>query len=148
MFYLFSIFNWKTRKLSRLFEKFCHEHCEVVSSKVVSFNGVRKGVAIEDWDRMSDSMSRIKNNSCSFSWRVKGEDRLNCNIESRHLEFLEWYLCCFLSILLRVPRNYVQSTYLQWGGLDDIEIILWVHFQNNGAESFSCNPSCSLYHFR
>merc|ERR1740131_176885 len=82
---------------------------ELTSSKVKTDNGVGKGITFIDGDTMGDTISRVHDNTSGTARGIEGEDSLDCNIHSGHVEGLEHDLGHLLTVSLGVEGSLSQK---------------------------------------
>merc|ERR1719233_1027078 len=71
---------------------------ELTSSKVKTDNGVGKGITFIDGDTVGDTISRVHDNTSGTARGIEGEDSLDGNIHSGHVEGLEHDLGHLLTV--------------------------------------------------
>merc|ERR1712033_122636 len=78
---------------------------ELTSSKVKTDNGVGKGITFIDGDTVGDTISRVHDNTSGTTRGVEGEDGLDGDIHSGHVEGLEHDLGHLLTVGLGVEGS-------------------------------------------
>merc|ERR1712036_87530 len=78
---------------------------ELTSSKVKTDNGVGKGITFIDGDTVGDTISRVHDNTSGTARGVEGEDGLDGDIHSGHVEGLEHDLGHLLTVSLGVEGS-------------------------------------------
>merc|ERR1711892_924893 len=82
---------------------------EFTSSKIKTNNSMRKCITLINWDSMGDTISRIHDNTGGTARGIEGEDSLDGNIHSRHVEGFKHDLCHLLTVSLGVKRSLSQE---------------------------------------
>merc|ERR1719397_2298370 len=78
--------------------------CELTSSKIKTDNSVGEGITFIDGDTVGDTISRIHDNTSGTARGIEGEDSLDSNIHSGHVEGFEHDLGHLLTVMpLAVP---------------------------------------------
>merc|ERR1719228_1052816 len=85
---------------------------ELTSSKVKTDNGVGKGITFIDGDTVGDTISRVHDNTSSTARGVEGEDGLDGDIHSGHVEGLEHDLGHLLTVSLGVEWSLSKEDRL------------------------------------
>merc|ERR1719486_948765 len=85
---------------------------ELTSSKVKTDNGVGKGITFIDGDTVGDTISRVHDNTSGTARGIEGEDSLDGNIHSGHVEGLEHDLCHLLTVSLGVEGSLSEEDRL------------------------------------
>merc|ERR1712113_1382210 len=75
---------------------------ELTAGKIKTDNGVGKGITFIDGDTVGDTISRVHDNTSGTARGVEGEDSLDGNIHSGHVEGLEHDLGHLLTVGLGV----------------------------------------------
>merc|ERR1719228_3010097 len=78
---------------------------ELTSSKVKTDNGGGKGITFIDGDTVGDTISRVHDNTSGTARGVEGEDGLDGDIHSGHVEGLEHDLGHLLTVSLGVEGS-------------------------------------------
>merc|ERR1711979_111444 len=78
---------------------------ELTTSKIKTNNGMREGITFIDWDTMRYTISRVHDNTSGTARGIKGEDSLDGNIHSGHVEGLEHDLGHLLTVSLGVEGS-------------------------------------------
>ena len=55
-------------------------------------------IALIDWDGVRNTLTRVKDNTCSTAGRIEGEHSLDIYVEAWHIEYLEHDLSHLFSI--------------------------------------------------
>lgn len=82
------------------------------SSDEVLENGMGNGETFINWNSVSNTISRIANESGGSTVGVEGEDSLDGNVESLNLEGLEHELGHLFSVGLWVSRSLGQKDFV------------------------------------
>merc|ERR1711955_45848 len=82
---------------------------ELTSSKVKTDNGVGKGITFIDGDTVGDTISRVHDNTSGTARGVEGEDGLDGDIHSGHVEGLEHDLGHLLTVSLGVEGSFSKE---------------------------------------
>merc|ERR1712230_29794 len=82
---------------------------ELTSSKVKTDNGVGKGITFIDGDTVGDTISRVHDNTSGTARGIEGEDSLDGNIHSGHVEGLEHDLGHLLTVSLGVEGSLSEE---------------------------------------
>merc|ERR1712230_102886 len=82
---------------------------ELTSSKVKTNNGVGKGITFIDGDTVGDTISRVHDNTSGTARGIEGEDSLDGNIHSGHVEGLEHDLGHLLTVSLGVKGSLSEE---------------------------------------
>merc|ERR1711889_16062 len=82
---------------------------ELTSSKVKTDNGVGKGITFIDGDTVGDTISRVHDNTSGTARGVEGEDGLDGDIHSGHVEGLEHDLGHLLTVSLGVEGSLSEE---------------------------------------
>merc|ERR1711863_54647 len=82
---------------------------ELTASKVKTDNSVGKGITFIDGDTVGDTISRIHDNTSGTARGIEGEDSLDSNIHSGHVEGLEHDLGHLLTVSLGVEGSLSQK---------------------------------------
>merc|ERR1712179_169396 len=85
---------------------------EFTSSKIKTDNGMGKGITFIDGDTMGDTISRVHDNTSGTARGIQGEDSLDGNIHSGHVEGLEHDLGHLLTVSLGVERSLSEEDRL------------------------------------
>ena len=78
------------------------------SSDVVLFDGMWDGETLVNWDGVSNTISGVADDTGGSTVGVEGEDGLDGNVESLHLESLEHELGHLLSVGLWISWGLGQ----------------------------------------
>jgi hypothetical protein len=71
---------------------------EISTSKINTQNSVRESITLINRDSMSNTISRINDDTSSSSGSVQGKDGLNGDVEGRNVECFEHGLSHFFSV--------------------------------------------------
>merc|ERR1719343_1028034 len=82
---------------------------ELTASKVKTNNGVGEGITFIDGNSMGDTITRIHDNTSGTARGIEGEDSLNGNIHSRHVEGLKHDLSHLLTVSLGVKGSFSKK---------------------------------------
>merc|ERR1711893_338754 len=82
---------------------------ELTSSQVKTNNGVGESITLVDWDTVGDTVTGVHDNTSGTSGGVQGEDSLDGNIHSGHVESLKHDLGHLLSVGLGVEGSLSQE---------------------------------------
>merc|ERR1711889_44156 len=82
---------------------------ELTSSKVKTDNGVGKGITFIDGDTVGDTISRVHDNTSGTARGIEGEDSLDGDIHSWHIEGLEHDLGHLLTVSLGVEGSLSEE---------------------------------------
>merc|ERR1719363_39059 len=82
---------------------------ELTSSKIKTDNGMRKGITFIDGDTVGDTISRVHDNTSGTARGVEGEDGLDGDIHSGHVEGLEHDLGHLLTVSLGVEGSLSEE---------------------------------------
>merc|ERR1712152_98322 len=85
---------------------------ELTSSEVKTDNGVGKGITFIDGDTVGDTISGVHDDTSGTSGGVEGEDSLDGNIHSGHVEGLEHDLGHLLTVSLGVEGSLSEEDRL------------------------------------
>merc|ERR1711993_112381 len=85
---------------------------EFTSSKIKTDNGVGKGITFIDGDTVGDTISRVHDNTSGTARGIEGEDSLDGNIHSGHVEGLEHDLGHLLAVSLGVEGSLSEEDRL------------------------------------
>merc|ERR1719290_163617 len=78
---------------------------ELTASKIKTNNSMGEGITFIDWDSVRDTISRVHDNASGTARGIEGEDSLDGNIHSRHVEGLEHDLGHLLTVSLGVEGS-------------------------------------------
>merc|ERR1719309_1333535 len=78
---------------------------ELTSSKVKTDDGMGEGITFIDGDTMGDTITRVHDNTSGTSRRIKGENSLDSDIHSGHVEGLKHDLGHLLTVSLGVEGS-------------------------------------------
>merc|ERR1712003_94097 len=78
---------------------------ELTSSKIKTDNSMGKGITFIDGDTVGDTISRVHDNTSGTARGIEGEDSLDGNIHSGHVEGLEHDLGHLLTVSLGVEGS-------------------------------------------
>merc|ERR1711920_868140 len=82
---------------------------QLTASKVQADNSVGEGITFIDRDTMGDTISRVHDNTSGTARGIEGEDSLDGNIHSRHVEGLEHDLGHLLTVSLGVEGSLSEE---------------------------------------
>merc|ERR1719184_7049 len=82
---------------------------EFTSSKIKTDNSVGKGITFIDGDTVGDTISRVHDNTSGTARGIEGEDSLDSNIHSGHVEGLEHDLGHLLTVSLGVEGSLSEE---------------------------------------
>merc|ERR1712165_344747 len=82
---------------------------EFTSSKIKTDNGVGKGITFIDGNTVGDTISRVHDNTSGTARGIEGEDSLDSNIHSGHVEGLEHDLGHLLTVSLGVKGSLSEE---------------------------------------
>merc|ERR550534_4710 len=82
---------------------------ELTSSKIKTDNSMGKGITFIDGDTVGDTISRIHDNTSGTTRGIEGEDSLDSNIHSGHVEGLEHDLGHLLTVSLGVEGSLSEE---------------------------------------
>merc|ERR1719205_142467 len=82
---------------------------EFTSSKIKTNNGVGKGITFIDRDTMGDTISRVHDNTSGTARGIQGEDSLDGNIHSGHVEGLKHDLGHLFTVSLGVEGSLSEE---------------------------------------
>merc|ERR1719300_289583 len=82
---------------------------EFTSSKVKTDNGMWEGITFVDWDTVGDTITRVHDNTSGTSRGIKGENSLDSNKHSGHVEGLEHDLSHLLTVGLWVQGSFSKK---------------------------------------
>merc|ERR1719300_25773 len=85
---------------------------EFTSSKVKTDNGMWEGITFVDWDTVGDIITRVHDNTSGTSRGIKGENSLDSNKHSGHVEGLEHDLGHLLTVSLGVEGSLSKKDRL------------------------------------
>merc|ERR1719290_590694 len=85
---------------------------ELTSSKVKTDDGVGKGITFIDGDTVGDTIPRVHDNTSGTARGIEGEDGLDGNIHSGHVEGLEHDLSHLLTVSLGVEGSLSEEDRL------------------------------------
>merc|ERR1711979_167438 len=83
--------------------------CELTSSKIKAHNRVGEGITFIDWDTVRYTISRVHDNTSSTARGVEGENSLDGNIHSRHVEGLKHDMGHLLTVSLGVEGSLSEE---------------------------------------
>merc|ERR1712240_941203 len=95
---------------------------ELTSSKVKTDDGMGKGITFIDGDTVGDTITRVHDNTSGTARGIEGEDSLDGNIHSGHVEGLEHDLGHLLTVSLGVEGSLSKKDRLFLRG--DTELIV------------------------
>merc|ERR1711902_17936 len=78
---------------------------ELTSSKIKTDNSMGESITFIDGDTVGDTISRVHYNTSGTARGIEGEDSLDCNIHSGHVEGLEHDLGHLLTVSLGVEGS-------------------------------------------
>merc|ERR1719342_368158 len=82
---------------------------ELTSSKVKTDNGMGKSITFIDRDTMGDTVPRVHDDTSGTSGSIEGEDSLDGNIHSGHVEGLKHDLGHLLTVGLGVEGSLSEE---------------------------------------
>jgi len=82
---------------------------ELTASQVQTENSMGKSITFIDGNSVGDTITRVHDNSCGTARCIQGEDSLNGNIHSRHVESLKHDLGHLFTIGLGVEGSLSQE---------------------------------------
>merc|ERR1712177_59360 len=82
---------------------------ELTSSKIKTDNSMGEGITFIDGDSVGDTISRVHDNTSGTARGIEGEDSLDSNIHSGHVEGLEHDLGHLLTVSLGVEGSLSQE---------------------------------------
>merc|ERR1712201_1652 len=82
---------------------------ELTSSKIKTDNSMGGSITFIDGDTVGDTISRVHDNTSGTARGIEGEDSLDCNIHSGHVEGLEHDLGHLLTVSLGVEGSLSQK---------------------------------------
>merc|ERR1712174_85937 len=82
---------------------------ELTSSKIKTDNSMGEGITFIDWDSVRDTISRVHDNTSGTARGIEGEDSLDGNIHSGHVEGLEHDLGHLLTVSLGVEGSLSEE---------------------------------------
>merc|ERR1712168_1474430 len=82
---------------------------ELTSGKIKTDNSVGKGITFIDGDTVGDTISRVHDNTSGTARGIEGEDSLDGNIHSWHVEGLEHDLGHLLTVSLGVEGSLSEE---------------------------------------
>merc|ERR1719167_808202 len=82
---------------------------ELTSSKVKTDDGVGEGITFIDGDTVGDTISRVHDDTSGTSGSIEGEDSLDSDIHSGHVEGLEHDLGHLLTVSLGVEGSLSEE---------------------------------------
>lgn len=89
---------------------------QVSTGQVQSQDTVRQGETSVNWDNVSDTVTRVQNNTGGSTRRVQGQDSLDVDVESWNVESFEHDLGHLLSVVLWVHWSLGQQDWVfLWG---------------------------------
>merc|ERR1719397_769114 len=86
--------------------------CELTSSKIKTDNSVGEGITFIDGDTVGDTISRVHDNTSGTARGIEGEDSLDSNIHSGHVEGFEHDLGHLLTVSLGVEGSLSEQNGL------------------------------------
>merc|ERR1712014_310925 len=89
---------------------------ELTASQVQTEDGMGKGITFIDGDTVGDTISRVHDNTSGTARGIEGEDSLDGNIHSGHVEGLEHDLSHLLTVSLGVEGSLSKEDRLLLGG--------------------------------
>merc|ERR1711892_1064250 len=95
-------------RVATLSEDFHEVVGQLTSSKIKTDNGMGKGITFIDWDSVGDTISGIHDYTSGTAGSIEGEDSLDGNIHSGHVEGLEHDLGHLLTVSLGVEGSLSQ----------------------------------------
>merc|ERR1719463_890406 len=82
---------------------------ELTASKIKTNNSMGKGITFIDGDTVGDTISRVHDNTSGTARGIEGEDSLDGNIHSGHIEGLEHDLGHLLTVSLGVEGSLSEE---------------------------------------
>merc|ERR1711925_60418 len=82
---------------------------QLTSSKIKTDNGMGKGITFIDGDTVGDTISRVHDDTSGTAGSIEGEDSLDGDIHSGHVEGLEHDLGHLLTVSLGVEGSLSQE---------------------------------------
>ncbi|BAT11612.1 Os10g0510050 [Oryza sativa Japonica Group] len=73
---------------------------------------MRKGITFVDWDCVTDTISRIQDNTYCTSTSIEGKHGLNSDIHGWNAECLKHNLCHLLPVGLRVKWSLRKKNWM------------------------------------
>jgi len=95
---------------------------QVTSSKIESEDGVGKSIAFIDWDAMSDTVTRVHDDSSGSSRSIQRQDSLDGNIHCGGVEGLEHDLSHLFSVGLGVQGGLSQKDWVLLRGHSELVV--------------------------
>merc|ERR1712095_209495 len=95
---------------------------ELTSSKVKTDNGVGESITLVDGDTVGDTVTGVHDDTSGTSRGVQGEDSLDGNVHSGHVEGLEHDLGHLLPVGLGVEGSLSQEAGLLLGGNTELVV--------------------------
>merc|ERR1719397_1731806 len=90
--------------------------CELTAGKIKTDNSMGEGITFIDGDTVGDTISRIHDNTSGTARGIEGEDSLDSNIHSGHVEGFEHDLGHLLTVSLGVEGSLSEEDGLFLGG--------------------------------
>jgi len=106
-------------------QKLDHVISEISTGKIVSHDGVGKGVTFEDGNGVGNTITRIEDDTGGSSGGIEGQDGLDGNVEAGNLEVIEHNLNHLFSVVLGVHGSFSEEGGVIFGvNSDFIEIAM------------------------
>lgn len=109
---------------------------KISSGKIVSSDSMRKGVSFIDWDGVSNSITRVDNETSSSTGGVEGENSLDGYVPFWDIECLEENGAHSFSVGSWVSWSFGQQTVsIFWGYSEFVEEAVMPYFLHVGPIS-------------
>merc|ERR1712003_243086 len=95
---------------------------ELTSSKIKTDNSMGKGITFIDGNTVGDTIPRVHDNTSGTARGIEGEDSLDGNIHSGHVEGLEHNLGHLFPVGLGVEGSLSQEDGLLLGGNTELVV--------------------------
>merc|ERR1719244_2514638 len=105
------------------------------SSKIKTDNGMGEGITFIDGDTMGDTITRVHDNTSGTARGIEGEDSLDGNIHSGHVEGLEHDLGHLLTVSLGVKGSLSEEDGLFLRGNTEFIVEGVVPLRNSPSSS-------------
>src|SRR5574340_257064 len=89
--------------------------CMVTTSKVQTKNGMRESVTLIDGNSVTHTITRIQHDTSGTSTSIEGQNSLDGNVHSRHLECLKHDLSHLFSVSVWVECSLSQKHRVPFG---------------------------------
>lgn len=99
-------FGISSETITSLIKDFLQICSNISTGQMNSLDSMRNCITFIDWYSMWNSISWVQNNTGGSTIWIKRQDSLNTNIEAWHIEYLEHYLCHFLSVFLWIQWSF------------------------------------------